>query len=72
MVGVLAIAGFIEYVVPQLSALGPTVHRLRGADPKWLGLGVVLEALSLAGYIALFRTVFSATAHGSGGRRAIR
>ena len=36
------------------------MHRLRGADPKWLGLGVVLEALSLAGYIALFRTVLSA------------
>jgi uncharacterized membrane protein YbhN (UPF0104 family) len=59
VVGVAAIAGFIEFVVPQLSALGPTVHRLRGADPKWLGLGVVLEALSIGGYIALFRTVFS-------------
>jgi hypothetical protein len=59
VVGVLAIAGVIHFLVPQLSALGPTVHRLRGADPKWLGLGVVLEALSLRGYIALFRTVFS-------------
>jgi uncharacterized membrane protein YbhN (UPF0104 family) len=58
-VGVAAIAGFIEFVVPQLSALGPTLHRLRGADPKWLGFGVVLEALSLGGYVALFRTVFS-------------
>jgi putative heme transporter len=59
VVGVLAIGGFIHFVLPQLSALGPTVHRLRGADPKWLGLGVVLLAVSLAGYIALFRTVFS-------------
>ena len=57
--GVAALAGFIEFVVPQLSALAPTVHRLRGADPKWLGLGVALEALSIGGYIALFRTVFS-------------
>jgi uncharacterized membrane protein YbhN (UPF0104 family) len=59
LVGAAAIAGFIQFVVPQLSALGPTVHRLRGADPEWLGFGVVLEALSLGGYIALFRTVFS-------------
>ena len=59
VVAVLAIAGFIQFVVPQLSALGPTLHRLRGADPTWLGFGVVLEALSLGGYVALFRTVFS-------------
>jgi uncharacterized protein (TIRG00374 family) len=59
VVGVAAIAGFIYFVVPQLRALGPTAHRLRGADPKWLGFGVVLEALSLGGYIALFRTVLS-------------
>ena len=59
VVGVAAVAGFIRFVVPELSALGPTLHRLRSADPKWLLLGVVLEALSLGGYIALFRTVFS-------------
>ena len=58
-VGVAAIAGFILFVVPQLSALGPTLHRLRAADPKWLAFGIILEALSLCGYIALFRTVFS-------------
>jgi putative heme transporter len=59
VVGVAAVAGFIQFVLPQLSALGPTLHRLRAGDPKWLALGVVLEALSLGGYIALFRTVFS-------------
>ncbi len=59
VLGAAAIAGFILFVLPQLSALGPTVHRLNGADPRWLGAGVVLEALSLGGYIALFRTVFS-------------
>lgn len=53
------IFGFIYFVVPQITGLGATVHRLRGGDPKWLGIGVVLEALSLGGYIALFRTVFS-------------
>ena len=59
VVGVAAIAGFIQFVVPQLSALGPTLHRLRAGNPRWLGFGVVLEALSLGSYIALFRTVFS-------------
>jgi putative heme transporter len=59
VVGVAAIAGFIQFVVPQLSALGPTLHRLRAGNPKWLGFGVVLEVLSLGGYIALFRAVFS-------------
>jgi len=59
VVGVAAVAGFIQFVLPQFSALGPTLHRLRAGDPKWLALGVVLEALSLGGYIALFRTVFS-------------
>lgn len=59
VVGVAAVAGFIQFALPQLSALGPTLHRLRAGDPKWLALGVVLEALSLGGYIALFRTVFS-------------
>jgi uncharacterized protein (TIRG00374 family) len=54
-----AIVGFIQFVLPQVSALGPTLHRLRGADPRWLGAGVVFEALSLGGYVALFRTVFS-------------
>jgi putative heme transporter len=59
VVGVAAVAGFIQFVLPQLSALGPTLHRLRTGDPRWLALGVVLEALSLGGYVALFRAVFS-------------
>ena len=33
--------------------------RLRDADLAWIGLGLVLEAISLAGYVLLFRTVFS-------------
>jgi uncharacterized membrane protein YbhN (UPF0104 family) len=59
VVSVAAIAGFIQFVVPQLNALGPTLHTLRGADPRWLGLGVAVEAVSIAGYVTLFRTVFS-------------
>jgi putative heme transporter len=57
--GVLLAAGFVYFVVPKLIGLGATVRRLRGGDPKWLAFGAALEALSLGGYIALFRTVFS-------------
>lgn len=56
---VAAIVGFVYFVVPQLSGLSGTLHRLRRGDPWWLALGVGLEALSLGGYILLFRTVFS-------------
>ncbi len=58
-VAVLLVVGFVYFVLPKLIGLGATVRRLRGGDPKWLAFGAVLEALSLGGYIALFRTVFS-------------
>ncbi len=47
------------YVVPQIVGLGPTLRRLRGGNAWWLGLGVPLEALSLAALVVLFRGVFS-------------
>jgi uncharacterized membrane protein YbhN (UPF0104 family) len=53
------IVGFVYFVVPKLVGLGSTVGMLRGGEPTWLVLGLFLEALSLGGYIALFRTVFS-------------
>jgi len=53
------VVGFVYFVVPKLIGLGATVGMLRSGEPEWLAFGVVLEALSLAGYIALFRTVFS-------------
>jgi uncharacterized protein (TIRG00374 family) len=57
---VLAAAGaFVVFVVPQISGLSTTLWRLRHADPWWIGLAVVLEAISLGGYVLLFRTVFS-------------
>jgi uncharacterized membrane protein YbhN (UPF0104 family) len=58
-VGLLLAAGFVYFVVPKLIGLGATVRTLRGGDPKWLAFGAALEALSLGGYVALFRTVFS-------------
>lgn len=54
-----AIVGFVYFVVPQISGLSNTLRRLRHADPWWIGMGVIFEALSLGGYVLLFRTVFS-------------
>jgi uncharacterized protein (TIRG00374 family) len=51
--------GFVYYVVPRIAGLGSTLRLLRGGNPWWLGLGVPLEALSIAGYIWLFRGVLS-------------
>ena len=51
--------GFIYYVLPQIVGLSATLRRLRNGNPWWLGLGVPLEALSIAAYVALFRGVFS-------------
>ncbi|MBV9837932.1 MAG: flippase-like domain-containing protein [Solirubrobacterales bacterium] len=54
-----AIVGFVYFVVPELSGLSGTLRRLRHADLWWIALGFVVEAISLAGYGLLFRTVFS-------------
>jgi uncharacterized protein (TIRG00374 family) len=56
---VIASVGFVYFVVPQISGLSGTLRRLRNADPWWIALGLVFEALSLGGYTLLFRTVFS-------------
>jgi len=57
--GAVLVTGFVYYVVPQIAGLGPTLRRLRGGDLWWLGLGVLLEAVSYYGQILLFRGVFS-------------
>ena len=56
---VAAVAGFVVFVLPQISGLSATVRRLRNADPWWIAIGLLFETLSLFGYILLFRTVFS-------------
>lgn len=55
---VLSAVGFLYFVLPNLAGLGGTVHRIEGGDKWWIAVGVVLEALSFAGYIVLFRAVF--------------
>jgi putative heme transporter len=54
-----AIAGLVYFVIPQIAGLGPTLRRLRAGDVWWLALGVVLEVVSIAGEVVLFRGVFS-------------
>jgi len=55
---VLSAVGFLYFVLPKLAGLGGTVHRIEGGDRWWIAVGVVLEALSFAGYVVLFRAVF--------------
>ncbi|MGH2861213.1 MAG: lysylphosphatidylglycerol synthase transmembrane domain-containing protein [Solirubrobacteraceae bacterium] len=50
---------FILAVLPQLAGFGKSLHRLRYGNKLWLAAGVGLECLSLAGYMALFRLLFS-------------
>ena len=59
VLGAAMIVGFVYYVVPQIAGLGPTLRRLRAGDAWWLALGVVVEAISIAGEVVLFRGVFS-------------
>jgi putative heme transporter len=55
---VLLAVGFFYYVLPQISGVGSTVHRIEGGDGWWIAVGVVLEALSFAAYVVLFQAVF--------------
>ncbi len=55
---VLTIIAFFYFVLPKLSNVGTTVHRIEGGDSWWIAIGVFLEMLSFAGYVVLFRTVF--------------
>ncbi|MBV8218190.1 MAG: flippase-like domain-containing protein, partial [Solirubrobacterales bacterium] len=59
MLGAAAVVGFFYYVVPQIAGLGSTLHRLRAADKWWLGLGVVVEALSIGCEIVLLHGIFA-------------
>jgi putative heme transporter len=73
-IGVLigAIVCFIYFVVPQISGLSATLHRLRNADPVWIVVGIIFETLSIACYAALFRGVFSCHERGIGWRESIQ
>jgi putative heme transporter len=50
--------GFLYFVLPNLAGVGKTLDKIEGGDVWWLAAGVVLEGLSFAGYVVLFRSVF--------------
>ncbi len=55
---VLSAVAFFYFVLPKLSGLGATAHRIERGDTWWIAIGVFLELLSFAGYVVLFRSVF--------------
>ncbi len=55
----LVITLFIVAVLPQITGIGSTLKRIGRGNHAWLAVGVGLECLSIGGYIALFRAVFS-------------
>jgi uncharacterized protein (TIRG00374 family) len=55
VVGVLVIVGLVTWLAP---GLGEVRHKLEGVDPRWLAVGVVLEVLSCASYVLMFRPIF--------------
>jgi uncharacterized membrane protein YbhN (UPF0104 family) len=61
---VLTVVGFLYFVLPKLAGVGTTLHHLEHGDAWWIAFGVVLELLSFAGYVVLFRAVFVTTRTG--------
>ena len=55
---VLTVVGFMYFVLPKLAGVGTTLHHIENGDGWWIAIGVVLELLSFAGYVVLFRAVF--------------
>jgi uncharacterized protein (TIRG00374 family) len=56
-----AVIIFIFAVLPQMAGFGKSLHRLRYGNKLWLAVGVGFECLSLAGYMGLFRLLFTST-----------
>jgi putative heme transporter len=54
---VISAVAFLYFVLPQLTGLGKTWHRLGEGDPWWLGVALVTEAIAFFSYGVLFRTV---------------
>jgi uncharacterized membrane protein YbhN (UPF0104 family) len=64
---VLTVVGFLYFVLPKLAGVGTTLHHLEHGDAWWIAFGVVLELLSFAGYVVVFRAVFVTTRTGPSG-----
>ncbi len=50
--------GFLYFVLPKLTGVSETLHRIERGDIWWIAIGAFLEVLSFAGYVVLFRAVF--------------
>jgi uncharacterized protein (TIRG00374 family) len=50
---------FVLVVLPQVAGFGDTLGRLREGNKAWLGVAVAFEVVSIGGYVAGFRAVFS-------------
>lgn len=55
---VISVVAFLYFVLPQISGVGRTVHRIGRGDTSWIAIAVMLEVCSFAGYVILFRSVF--------------
>ena len=54
----LAALGGLYFLIPKLAGLNQTWGQLKHGDPVMLGVGALLELVSIAGYALLFATVF--------------
>src|SRR5256885_12425072 len=53
----LALIGLVVALAP---GLGQVRDRLSGADPAWIGVAVLFEALSCVSYVLMFKPIFCA------------
>ncbi len=58
IVFVVSVVAFLYFVLPKLVGLKESWERLQQGNVWWLAVALVLEALSFASYILLFRAVF--------------
>jgi uncharacterized protein (TIRG00374 family) len=61
---------FLYFVLPQVAGLDKTWHRLQEGNSWWMGLALLFEVLSIAGYIGMFRTVCARGATNIGWRES--
>jgi uncharacterized protein (TIRG00374 family) len=48
----------LYFLLPKLAGLNDTWDRINEGEPSWLAVAAGMEALSFAGYVWLFRTIF--------------
>ena len=55
---VVSIVAFLYLVLPQISGLEDSWHRIEDGDPLWLGVAGIFTVLSFGGYVLLFQSVY--------------